>query len=38
MYMLDLRLTVFSPKALLDASVSSHSYAKIWFKKQYPGY
>ncbi len=35
MYMLYiLRLTVFS-KALLDASFSCHSYANIWYQKQY---
>ncbi len=28
----------FPPKALIDASVSYHSYTKIWFQKQYYSY
>ncbi len=35
-YALFLKINCFSPK--LNASVSCHSYAKIWFQKQYHNY
>ncbi len=28
-------VVVVFPKALLDASISCHRYAKIWFQKQF---